>query len=159
MDRSPDTPQPWTPTILVSRLVQRPTPPERVHGSVERPAGAPPAAEVRWVQDLILPEIPVGRSQQPGRGRDAFYLPRDEGIFEPVLPSVCRGREQHGKRPSVVGVDLPATIVVDEGHRLPRLFASLEAPVEGTRIRRQDDAVRSDPGGQLFPERRVHGNA
>src|SRR5215203_1009438 len=157
MHRSPDPPQPRAPALVVSGPVQRPAPPEGTHGTVERPPLAAPAAEVRRVQETVPTEVTGGRARQPGRFGDAFDLPRHEGIFQPVLPPVRRGSEQDGERAYGVWVDLTPTIVVDEGHGLPRLLASFEASVQIAGVGRQNDAVRRNAGGQLPPERRVHG--
>src|SRR5215204_88218 len=141
MHRCPDPPQPRTPTIVVRGPVQRSAPPERTHGTVQRPASAPPAAEVCGVQDLVLAEIPGGRSRQSGRGGDALYLAPDERIIQTILSSVRWRREQHGERPSVIGIDLSPTIVVEKRHRILRLLSGLEALVERIWVGRQHDAV------------------
>src|SRR5215211_5989688 len=157
MHRSPDPPQPRTSTIVVKRPVQRSALPERTHSPVQRPARAPPGAEVPWVEDLILSEISRHRFLQSGRSGDAFDLPPDEWVLQTVFLPVRRRREQNSQRPPVVGVDLTPTIVIEERHGFPRLFASLKARVKRKGVGRQHDAVHPDPGGQLFPKRRVHG--
>src|SRR5215204_460483 len=67
MHRSPDPPQPRTPAIVVRGPVQRSAPPEGTHGPVQRPARAPPSAEVLWVEDLKLSEISGRRFSKSGR--------------------------------------------------------------------------------------------
>src|SRR5215203_1765669 len=102
MHRSPDPPQPRTTALVVSGSVQRPAPPEGTHGTVECPALAAPAAEVRRVQETVPTEVTGGRARQPGRFGDAFDLPRHEGIFQPLLHPVHRGREQNATTASAV---------------------------------------------------------
>src|SRR5215203_4978848 len=65
MYRGPDPPQPRAPALVVTGPVQGPTPPEGTHGPVEGPALASPAAEVRGVQEPVLPEVAGGGSGQP----------------------------------------------------------------------------------------------
>src|SRR5215210_4186756 len=158
MHRSPDPPQPRTSTVVVAGPVQRPTPPEGTRRPVERSARAPPGTEVRGVEDLVLSKVLRSRTRQACSEGDALDLAPYERILQPVLPPVGWRREQYSQRPSVVRVDLARTIVVDEGHRLPRLLTGLEARVECAGVGRQHDAVRRDRGWQLFPECRVHGH-
>src|SRR5919107_657206 len=130
MHRSPDPPQPRTPAVVVERPVQRSAPPEGTRGPVQGPARAPPGAEVPRVEDLILSEKSRHRFLQSGRSGDAFDLPPDERVLQPVFPPVRRRREQDSQRPTVVGVDLTPTIVIEERHGFPRLIASLETLVQ-----------------------------
>src|SRR5215208_1242884 len=129
MHRRPDSPQPRTSTIIVPGPVQRPAPPEGTRRPVERSAHAPPGTEVRGVENLELPEVLRRRSLQAGSDGDALDLSPDERVLQPVLPPVRRRREQYSQRSSVVGIDFVRTVVVDEGHRLPRLLTCLEACV------------------------------
>ena len=83
----------------------------------------------------MLAKILRGRLRESDHTRHPLYLPRDEGVLEPVLPAVCRGGQPQRQHVPPVRVRLAGPVVVHESHSLVGLLHRLQARVQRGGVR------------------------